>query len=293
MKIQSLSIHVPAKCPNQCEFCVSHMHSDQYENYIERNDENTGFYEKEYIERLLFARKEGCNTLILTGNGEALMNKNFLLKFAHLNSQLGTDRFLCIELQTSGVFLNDEYAGFLRKTVGVKNISLSVSNVFDNKGNAEYNKTKSGFEIDIYNTCQLIKKHGFGLRLSLNMTDVYNNKSPQEIFDYARYLSANQITFRKLYTTKPCNTLQDQWILQHSCKDKKLNEIRNYIKSNGSDPRVLPFGAVRYIVNEISTVLDENCMNKDTNVADTVKYLILRPDCHLYDQWDNSGSLLF
>jgi len=293
MKIQSLSIHVPAKCPNKCRFCVSHMHSDQYENLIEKMNGETYFFEQEYVDRLLFARDNGCNTVILTGNGEPLMNKHFLLKFAELNKRLGNDKFRWIEMQTSGVFLDDSYAEFLRSTVGVKNISLSLSNMFDSIGNAEYNDTKNGLEVEIMEVCKIIKKHRFGLRLSLNMTDVYNNKTPEEIFEYAKKLGADQITFRKLYTSSKCDTPQDQWIVEHRCDDKKLKEIDKHIRKVGTDPRILPFGAMRYIVDGMSTVVDNNCMNKDNTSEDTVKYLILRPDCKLYDQWDNPGSLLF
>lgn len=296
MKIQSLSVHVPAGCPNCCSFCVSHMHKDQYQNLIETINGDTEFYEKEYIERLLFARDNECNTVMLTGNGEPLANKNFLAKFAHLNERLGANKFRWIEIQTSGIFLDENYAGFLRKTVGVKNISISLSDMFDSAKNAEYNQTKNGLEVNIIKTCELIKKNGFGLRLSLNMTDMYNNKTPEEIFKCAKELGADQVTFRKLYTTKEKNTQQDLWILKHGCNQTKLEEINQYIIQNGTDPRVLPFGAVRYIINGISTVIDMNCMNKcdeKTIIEDTVKYLILRPDCKLYDQWDNSGSLLF
>jgi len=35
-------------------------------------------FEKDYIERLAFAKDNGVNTIILTGTGEALQNKRFL-----------------------------------------------------------------------------------------------------------------------------------------------------------------------------------------------------------------------
>jgi len=293
MKIQSLSIHVPAKCPNKCSFCVSRMHDDTYENLIEKNDENLSFFEEEYIDRLAFARDNGCNTIILTGNGEPLMNRTFLQRFAYFNQRLGDKKFRWIEIQTSGVLLDNNYAGFLRKVIGVKIISLSLSDMFNSERNAFYNNTKKGLEINIPAICKLIKSWGFGLRLSLNMTDAYNNKSVEEIFDYAKKLGANQITFRKLYTTPGKDNPEDKWIMEHSCADSKLHEIREYIKEEGVCPRVLPFGAVRYIVNEISTVIDDNCMAKGVLPEDTVKYLILRPNCKLYDQWDNPGSLIY
>ena len=37
MVIQSLSVAVPAPCPNACGFCVSRMHSEDYPDHIEKN----------------------------------------------------------------------------------------------------------------------------------------------------------------------------------------------------------------------------------------------------------------
>jgi len=132
MKIQSLSIVVPTKrCVNNCAFCVSKTHDNNYENCIETNDE---LFERDYIERLEFARESGVNTIILTGTGEALQNKKFLNKFAEWNKKLFRP-FHVIELQTTGVFLNDETLNWLRKDIGVKTISLSVSDLFNNENN--------------------------------------------------------------------------------------------------------------------------------------------------------------
>ena len=42
----------------------------------------------------------------------------------------------------------------------------------------------------------------------------------------------------------------------------------------------------------MSTVVDEDCMAKSEEKK-ALKYLILRPNCKLYTQWDDKGSLLF
>lgn len=53
----------------------------------------------------------------------------------------------------------------------------------------------------------------------------------------------------------------------------------------------LEFGSKRYAVKDMSVVVDEDCMA--TEAKEALKYLILRPDCHLYTKWDEKGSLLF
>ena len=57
----------------------------------------------------------------------------------------------------------------------------------------------------------------------------------------------------------------------------------------------LPFGAEKYSINNITTVVDNNCMDdaRERVEPDTYKYLILRPNCKLYSSWDDNGSLIF
>ena len=49
---------------------------------------------------------------------------------------------------------------------------------------------------------------------------------------------------------------------------------------------------ISYSVMGMSTVVDEDCMAKNEE-KQSWKYLILRPNCKLYTQWDDKGSLLF
>lgn len=39
-------------------------------------------------------------------------------------------------------------------------------------------------------------------------------------------------------------------------------------------------------------VIDEDCMAQEEN-KNAVKYLILRPNGHLYSKWDSKASLIF
>lgn len=55
MNIQSLSVCVPAGCPNRCKFCVSRLHHNNYKH------DN---YDHIDVDRLEFARDNGCNSVI-------------------------------------------------------------------------------------------------------------------------------------------------------------------------------------------------------------------------------------
>ena len=115
------------------------MRRDEYPNQIEKNHRFRDLYKKDYKKRLLFARDNGCNTVMLTGNGEPLLNRNFLEMFGEWNDNL-PNPFRWIEIQTSGTLLDDEYLRFLRNTVGVNTISLSLSALSTN-ANANINRT--------------------------------------------------------------------------------------------------------------------------------------------------------
>jgi len=290
MVIQSLSIAVPAGCPNKCKFCVAQMHDEVYYNQIEKNLRFRDLYKRDYRDRLAFARDNGCNSLMFTGNGEPLMNKRFIEEVADLNETLDKP-FRNLELQTSGVTLDDEALRWLRNTIKVSTISLSLSSIWSDDVNQDYNQTPDTLKVNIVGLCKEIKRYNFNLRLSLNMTDEYNNVELSDIFKRAKDLGADQITFRKLYLSGT-DTLQDIWIQEHGMVEHRWDMLNQYIVANGRKLEKLPFGAIRYSVDQMSVVIDDDCMSTEGG-KDEIKYLVLRPNCKLYTQWNDKGSLLF
>lgn len=290
MKIQSLSLAVPAGCLNSCKFCVAHMHENKYKNQLDSNKPFYDLYLEDYERRLQFARDNGCNTIMITGDGEPLLNRHYLETFSIINKKLSVP-FRWIELQTSGTTLDKNYLRFLRNAVWVNTISLSLSSIFSSEKNAEINQTKCEM-VNIDDLCKNIKEYDFTLRLSLNMTNEYDNKTIFDILNKAKELGANQITFRILYTSGK-NTPEDEWIKNNRCSDEKMQEFYTYIKTNGRPLRQLEYGATVYSINEMSIVVDDDCMSEKAKGDNTVKYLILRPDCRLYSLWDDKGSLIF
>ncbi|MDD3029809.1 MAG: radical SAM protein [Alphaproteobacteria bacterium] len=291
MKIQSLSIVVPSSgCINKCQFCVSRMRHDEYPNMLDEKLPFYDLYEADYVRRLEFARDNGCNTVMLTGDSEPQQNRSFLQRFGTMNKNLPSP-FRWIEMQTTGVMLNDPYLRFLRNHVGVSTISVSISS-FDNGSNNEIIGTPDKHQVCLESLCQAIKKYDFNLRLSVNLTDQFNGYSnkPEKFFTYCRLLGADQVTLRILYTGDG-ETEQAEWIRKHSIADKTESQLIEYVKEEGRALERLEYGRVKYSILGMSTVIDDDCMAQD--VSDSYKYVILRPNCKLYSRWDDPGSLIF
>jgi hypothetical protein len=304
MKIQSISIVVPTKgCINKCKFCVSRMHESNYENK---------FDEIAYRKRIKYASLNKVNTLILTGTGEALQNRDFLIK---LQTVLEKEHhpFPNVELQTSGVLLEKPENIQLLRNLGVNTISLSVSNIFSSENNWDIIGSPKQYRPSLPDLCKFIKDRGFNLRLSLNMTKAYDKREAFEIYKRCSDLGANQITLRKLYYSDDDpkrESDQTKWVKKNSCDEDKFFEIEGYITGdrfldpndpidgtiirgggNGKPLYRLPFGAMVYSFEGMSIAIDDNCMSK--NNTEDLKYVILRENGKLYCQWDDEGSLIF
>ena len=294
MNIQSLSIVVPnKKCINKCPFCVSRMNCDSYPNMMDENLPFYDLYERDYIKRLEFARDNGCNTVMLTGDSEPQQNRAFLQRFGTMNRELAKP-FRKIEIQTTGTLLDKPYLRFLRNHVGVNTISLSVSGLTDADNNAIIQPPKP---IDLKLLCSAIKEYDFNLRISLNLLkDMENYWHIDELFEAAKHdFKADQLTFRVMYSdnsgTSVFGSSQSKFVKENSVSAEYINEITQYIKGTGYALERLEYGRTKYQVNRVGVVIDDDCMSKE--VKDVVKYVNLRPNCKLYTKWDDPASLIF
>lgn len=322
MKIQSLSIVVPTKnkCVNSCKFCVSRTHTNPYEDRLNRKprrfmdhieivrkfpnlidtkpvsinyncDEvekiKKSLEYKDYFNRLQFARDNGCNVIVLTGTGEPIQNLRFIEFFSEVNSTLTTP-FKSIELQTTGVMLNDENL-FQLRNLGITTISFSISNIFNNERNLEIIGCNEKLVFDVFETIKLVKKHGFNLRLSLNLVNDYDRFTVKKVIKRCGELGADQVTFRKLYKSELNNEI-DQWI-EDNASEKFYDDLVEYVRKNGRFLGVLPFGPSIYDIEEMSIVVDDDCMSEQPK--DIYKYLVLRENCKLYTRWETKASLVF
>lgn len=288
MKIQSLSVVVPSKkCVNDCAFCVSKMHESEYENMMSDKNLYYDLYKSDFINRLSFARDNGCSTVMLTGDCEPLQNRSFCTKFGDFNQSL-PNPFKIIEIQTTGNLLTPDYLYFLRHHVGVTTISLSVSDIWDYQNNADIIGCEF-FNLEVL--CGLIKKYRFNLRLSLNMTSVIvHGHTMGDLFGMCQTLGADQVTFRKMYHTA-LETPEDVWIKDHALSKSFWKQLEGFVRNHGKEIDKLEYGRVKYDCNGMGIVIDDDCMSQGS--GDVAKYLILRPDCKLYSKWDTKASLIF
>lgn len=290
MVIQSLSVVVPAKrCINRCEFCVACMRDEPYADQLDDNNRFYDLYISDYKKRLEFARDNGCNTVMLTGNCEPQQNREFLKTFGLLNQSLAKP-FRWISMQTTGTLLDSGYLRFLRNHVGVCTISISLASLDSEVNAAIIHMAKP---VDIQFLCSEIKRYDFNLRLSINLTKEIEQNWPdiEKLLAYCREaLGADQITFRVLYSSG-LDTPQDRWIAENAASADYVGDIKSYITNNGTVLGRLAFGAVKYGIFGMSTVIDDDCMSQ--TAKEEYKYLILRPNCKLYSRWDDPASLIF
>ena len=111
------------------------MHANDYENLItapaNKSEKSESWKKREtakrnYINRLAFARDNGCNTAMLTGCGEPQQNMHFIRLFAEMNKQLDKP-FRNIEIQTTGAKITEDTIDELANCIGITTVSLSVS----------------------------------------------------------------------------------------------------------------------------------------------------------------------
>lgn len=296
INIQSLSICVPAKkCINDCAFCCSKMHGGDYEDRFTPVT-TTMSYIEDMKKRLQYARNNGCNTLMLTGNNEPQQNRDFLRVLGIVNKSL-SNPFLNIEMQTSGAFVDNDMLDFLQ-AIGVTTMAISVACLDNSETNRSIIKTPDK-NLNIVNLCESIKARNMNLRICLNMNDnmvkgMTNSKSAvNHVINLCTKLGANQITCRALWTSED-GTPQADWIAAHVTQltTDFIKQFKREVKEHGKYLDTLEYGLDRYDYQGFSTVIDEDSMAQEEH-KDSIKYLILRPDGHLYSKWDSKASLIF
>lgn len=293
----NIQLVVPTKgCVNNCPFCCSKMHDCPYESKFDAI---------EIEKRIKYAVMHNVDTCVLTGTGEVLQNKGFLSELYKIFEKLDHP-FPNVELQTTGVTLMDyeecidgktglKYKRYnnieILKKLRVNTISLSVSDLFDDDNNASIIGIPSNLRFKLSELISALKNQNLNVRLSLNMLKNLDGIPPKHIFVYAKTLGADQISFKKMYLNSDPQYSQNDWIKNNMCWDSTIDNIKEYVLTNGRHMYTLLFGAKVYSVQGLSTVIVDDCMA--VNNSDTMRYIILRENGKLYCHWDDEGSLIF
>jgi molybdenum cofactor biosynthesis enzyme MoaA len=285
LDIQSLSIVVPTgECWNKCEYCVSRMHHEEYGKSIIQKHEGL---QRSYISRMEFVREEGCNSMILTGTAEPQQNLPFIHMLLQYNKML-RNPFYNISIQTTGSGLTGKDITDLAEN-GLTTLALSLSSFSGERHWEITNTPKNKRIMTIPALIECAKENNLNVRVCFNLTNEFNAYYPEYYFNWCQKHEVDQATFRKIYADG-CGE-EAKWVRSHAFADCNFQDIVKYVKEEGIPIARLPYGFIQYSVNGISTVIDDNCMSKDT--IDEMKYAILRPNGHLYSRWDDKGSLIF
>ena len=121
MNIQSLSVVIPAPCPNACPFCVARL--NKFNSDFSVRGEMSHTAREAILRRMNFARDNGCNTLMLASTGEPFMNIPYLNDVLALNRLLNNP-FKWIELQTSGYGVLENFTGEVAREVSWVSLSM-------------------------------------------------------------------------------------------------------------------------------------------------------------------------
>jgi len=274
-KISSLQISVPLKgCVNNCKSCIARISGDSglYHDTSQCED-----FDEKYLSKLEEVKEQGCKNVVITSDmGEPMQNKGFLKRIGDYNRAL--DNWFDFEIQTTGVLLNDSTLDFLKNTVGIKIISLSVFDIFDDQNNLNIIAVKEKLKFSVSEICEKIKEHGFILRLSINLVNAYNKHSMKELFDKIDELNPDQVTTKNLWHTDEDNAI-NMWIKTNKASSNIIENISQYIEDNGGKK----VSNYRYEFNGRSVWMVDNCMLGN--------YIILRPDAELYRTWSDLSPI--
>jgi hypothetical protein len=212
----------------------------------------------------------------------------FILNLLDANKWRLDKPFYNISIQTTG-------SGFAPvmfedlSSYGLTTLALSLASVSDERHWEITNTLPAKRTMKIYEIIDCAKSYNLNVRACFNLTDEFNNFTPDFYFNWCKSHHIDQATFRKIYADG--DNPEAQWVKEHSFSQAKFKKIISYVKEEGIPIARLPYGFIQYSVDGISTVIDDNCMSKDN--IDEMKYAILRPNGHLYSRWDDKGSLIF
>ncbi|KAJ6251616.1 radical sam domain protein [Anaeramoeba flamelloides] len=279
-------------CPNRCESCVSDLTKayglvDNVFLFRKTKFPTNERLKQGLKKRLSWLCGIGCQHVILTGCGsDPILNRKYLELFDQVNQSLQRP-FTNIDIQTSGICINEKKLEFL-KSIGVNVFSLSLFSLLDHL-NAKIMHTPPSLQYPIKDVCQTIKNSGVDLRISLNVNSVGFSPNIPKMVEQSLSLGAQQITFRKLYSEPHNKSPQNQWIQKFEMNDRFWENLLDYFAQNAKKLNNNPFSQFFHYKNT-SFLVDQNCMNK---LEKKNKYFILRKNGKIYTQWDDTNSLIF
>lgn len=142
---------------------------------------------------------------------------------------------------------------------------------------------------------------GMTTRITVNLTnDILKDGDSYTVGQYIEFCKINRITelsFRKIVVPlDPVDTTESrdavEWIKNNVdtvLADKFEQDFNTYVKKHGKHCRHLSFGADLYVVDGVSCVIFERCIQEDNTDPDRVRSVIYFEDGHMSTSWYGSN----
>jgi len=271
MKANSLSISLPyAGCNKNCPYCVSKMTG------IPDNKENDYHFFLKNIEKAkTIADHADVSSVLLTGKGEPLLCQEAIHDVCKVFKNYP------IEIQTNGILL-EESIGFISQNY-IDTIAVSIDSM------EQLVSLKSCFEE--------YSKLNINIRITVNLVNkITKNYYIREFIKFCEEAHVSQLSFRCI--TAPdfaVNTEEGikarKWIRENVdpyLESSFLLAFNNIISAEGIFIRELSFGSKIYMINGISCVSFEKCIQENSKESD-IRSLIYWEDGHLSTSWLGSN----
>ena len=269
----SLQITVPAGCMNDCGFCVYRQHATKFKTEWKSNHDK---WRKEIGRRFKFAA-DRVEAVMITSHGEPTLNMKYIEDIMDILNRIAP-WLAQVEIQTSGVGLTEEKLD-LPYELGVRVISLSIP-ALDREKILEIMREPAKYDYDPIRLSGLIRSKGFTLRLSIAMTEWFDDYSLDDILNQLESpWQPDQVSFKKLLGGD--NMASRRY-------DELAEEFRN---REYTQLELLPLGVWKYDAHGIGIVWNDDCMVSEEQKQP--RYLILQPDGRLYTRWDTKATVIF
>ena len=258
---------------NDCGFCVYRQHATKFKTEWKSDHER---WRKEVEKRLMYAG-DRVEAVMITSHGEPTLNMTYIQDILNILRMI-TPWLSHVELQTSGVGLTEEKLDLLYE-LGVRVISLSVP-ALDLEKIVEIMRVPEKYDYNPISLSELIRSKGFTLRLSIAMTDWFDEYSFDDIITQLKSIwNPDQISFKKI-------------IGAHDMASRRYDELAEEFRTRGyARLELLPLGVWKYDAHGMGIVWNDDCMVSEDQ--EKPRYLILQPDGRLYTRWDTKASVIF
>lgn len=302
MRIQTMSIVVGEKvCNAKCPFCISDCTPEM--GLVPSIDINW----RNFDIACQLAEISGVTTCLLTGKGEPTLYHNSITTYLE---KLQKYKIPFKELQTNGIMIykglktlkckqqndgkwitTDVDALKYWYDLGLTTICLSMVSQDSDINKKIYQPNLNNGFMSVPFVVGEIKDRGLMVRLSCMLLNNYID-SPSKLENlivFCKEMGVRQLTIRPITSPSNINNEKTKWIIEHTLSRNQIDNIQNYLKTNGTPILELAHGATVYDVGG-QNVCWSTCLTTNKNAED-IRQIIYFPDGTISHSWQYSGAI--